>query len=275
MKKNFSELSLLLRFPYSCDNDNCCLVDVGAHVGGFSQEFGRKNWQVIAFEPEPSNYQALCVNIAQFPKIKCVNKAVSDVAAQEVSLYISDDNHAIHALKPFHKTHQSVLTVETVRLDETLDELNVGHVTLLKTDIEGADFLALKGFDFDRYHPEVVMCEFMDDRSQANYSYTHHDVVSYMRQWGYVCYVSEWAPITEYVREGNTGNEHTFIQCVPYPLDHNPAWGNLIFVPQNRTTQFEQTLNKYMRFNALASIVKLVPGTTRLYQKLRRLKTVG
>jgi FkbM family methyltransferase len=241
----FSELDLLAMFPYDTRDDHV-LVDVGGHVGSVSRVFAQRAWKVIAFEPEPENYRGLCNTLSQYPGAFCIRKAISDVAGQEIPFYVSEEHWGIHSLKPFHPTHKPSITVETVRLDETLQRLGVQGVTLLKVDTEGADFGVLRSFDFKEQRPEVVMCEYMDDRSEENYDYSHHDVVKYMEQFNYVAYISEWAPIAEYGRKGETGSAHRFIQCVRYPLPHRPSWGNLMFVAQEKAHFFAAALEDYL-----------------------------
>jgi len=242
--KPFSELELLASFPY--DNVSPVLVDVGAHHGGFSRRFAEMGWRVIAFEPEPTNREAFGKNLARFPRAVCVAKAVTDSGGETVPFYVSDEHYGIHSLKPFHATHRKVCMVETVRLDDALAELLVPEVTLLKIDAEGADFPALKGMDLSLCIPEMVMVEFMDQRSRPNFGYSHHDVAAYMQERGFVAYVSEWAPIKEYGREGDAGEPHEWLRCVPYPLCHEPDWGNLIFVPEARADIFAAALKSYL-----------------------------
>jgi FkbM family methyltransferase len=268
---NFSELELLA--SYNFRSKKPILVDVGAHTGSFSRIFAKKGWQVIAFEPEPKNYAACEENLARFPMVSCIAKAVSDVTQSKVPFYISGEHYGIHSLKPFHETHRLAYEVNTVRLDEILQELQVPEVTLLKIDIEGADFLALKGFDFEIYHPELVIIEFMDERSMPYFGYTHHDVVAYMEERGYMSYVSEWAPIKEYGREGIEGESHTWLRCTPYPLDHDPAWGNLIFIRHNEKDRFKATLESYRKRKArtigLHKTIVKIPCAKGLYAILR------
>ena len=121
------------------------------------------------------------------------------------------------------------------------------------------------------------MVEFMDERSSINFGYTHHDVVKFMSERGYSAFVSEWAPIKEYGREGKLGEVHKWLQCVPYPLDHQPSWGNLIFVPAADVTKFTKTLNRYFVYLKIGilldiskNLIKRVPGATNLYQLIKR-----
>jgi FkbM family methyltransferase len=244
MGKHFSELDLLLEA--TCTIHQGTLVDVGAHVGSTAGPFAQRGWNIIAFEPEPKNYQELTAKFGTNPNVRCIPKAVSDQAGEEIPFFISDKHWGIHSLKPFHPSHECELMVETVRLDQILPELSVDEVTILKIDIEGADFLALRSFDFERCQPQVVMTEYMDERSQPNFGYTHHDVVEFMAEHGYTAFISEWAPITEYSQKDKPSQRHTFLRCQKYPLAHEPVWGNLIFVPEDDAAIFNDLLEDYL-----------------------------
>ena len=284
MRKAFSELDLLSTFPYRSDKP--VLLDVGAHHGGVSKAFSLKGWKVIAFEPETQNREAFLRNIRSFPNVTCIDEAVADITGNKVPFYVSQEHYGIHSLKPFHSSHTSSYDVETIRLDDALSELNLDNVTLLKIDTEGADFLALKGFDWDRFKPEVIMAEFMDERSTTNFNYTHHDVVEFMMHRGYVGYVSEWAPVKEYGREGKHTKPHVWLRCVPYPLISEPAWGNLIFVPDTDALIFSKILSIYLgslesssvfsislrrQWQGLKNTIKKIPGVMDIYQRIKNL----
>ncbi|MCZ6822458.1 MAG: FkbM family methyltransferase [Deltaproteobacteria bacterium] len=246
---HFSELDLILRYPYARQSART-LVDVGANVGVFSRALAERDWRVLAFEPEPENFRGLTRNLERFAGAHCVPRAVSDVPAQAVPFYVSSIHSGIHALKPFHPSHAPSLTVETVRLDEFLSGKGIDEVTVLKIDVEGADFPALKSFDFERWRPELVMCEYMDERTLEPWGYDHHDLVRHMARYGYAAFISEWAEIIEYSRRDVRTVPHRFLRCVRYPLDHSPAWGNLIFVPEGRVDDFARTLESYLRERA-------------------------
>lgn len=253
-RKNYSELDLILQYQF--ESTNCIIIDVGAHHGSFSVPFALKGWKVIAFEPEKENREAYQKHLSPFQNVICIPKAVTDVSGQKVPFFISPEHFGIHALKPFHSTHTEAYEVETVCLDDALEESGVSEVTLLKIDAEGADFLALKGFNLTRYRPEMVILEFMDKRSIPHYGYSHHDVVEYMQHFDYVAFVSEWASIKEYGREGVKSAPHSWLQCAQYPLDHEPDWGNLLFIPRKNQSKFENNLNIYLENQSFVRRVK-------------------
>lgn len=247
--KDFNELNLFLRMEDQKGKLHT-LVDVGANRGEFSRAFAKRGWRVIAFEPEPNNFLALTDNLKHFSNVHCISKAVSDVSGQQVTFYVSTEHSGIHSLKPFHTTHTQTITVETTRLEDTLAELGIEAVSFLKIDTEGADFLALKGFNFNAVLPDFVMVEFMDERSRNTYGYTHHDIVEYMKDANYTTYISEWGEIKQY------GSSHQFLQCRPYPLPHTPVWGNIIFVKPSYREIFERALQRYLADLRYSKIVR-------------------
>jgi FkbM family methyltransferase len=273
---NFSELKLLDIFFKS--KTKGVLIDVGAHHGVVSGVFAKKGWQILAFEPEEKNRASLQKNLTDFEKVKIIPKAVSDENNVKIPFYVSNKHYGIHSIKPFHETHELAYEVETTTLNSALEKEKINEVAFLKIDTEGADFLALKGFDVEKYKPEIMMLEFMDDRSMKNFGYTHHDVVNYMKSSNYVCYVSEWEPIKQYGIEGVQGEPHTWIQCKEYPLNHEPSWGNLIFIKKNKLKDFKKALNYYLNIlmgnmsyqSRLRIIAKKIPGFKLLYHIIKR-----
>jgi FkbM family methyltransferase len=258
VKNSFSELSLIDTFKSSTSDSRSILIDVGAHEGGVTSVFVNKGWKVLAFEPELNNRTEFLKKFGGNKEVLCIPKAVTDHSGDKIPFYTSDTHFGIHSIKPFHDTHRAAsYEVETITLKDALEKEKVDHVSFLKVDTEGADFLALKGFDWDRLNPELVMVEFMDDRSLKNFNYTHHDMADFMKGKGYACFVSEWGEIKAYGIKGQAGEPHKWIQCVPYPLDHEPSWGNLIFVPEKDKEKFNDTVEKYL--SALSKHKKVKP----------------
>jgi len=237
------ELGLILKYE-SKRVGKSTLIDVGAATGDFAVPFAKKGWRIVAFEPEPNNYAILKKNLNKFEDVICIPKAVSDTSG-EVPFYVSSRHGGIHSLKPFHPTHRPTARVKVVRLDDALADLRVEQISILKVDIEGADFLALKSFNFYKFRPDVVMCEFMDSRSFKNFGYTHHDVATFMSNHGYVAFVSEWGAMVEYASNDRLIVPPKFLCCAPYPLDHSPAFGNLIFVPSEHKDDFQRAIFSY------------------------------
>jgi len=229
-----NETDLLLHFPYRLAPP--LLVDVGAHVGGVARHFIARGWRAICIEPETANFNELRNEFGANPRVKLHKVAVGDKSEQR-QFYTSPEHWGIHSLEPWHATHRQT---ETVKLT-LLAYLVYVPVALLKIDIEGNELPALKGYDLKKFPPELAMVEFCDERTTQHFGYDHHDIVKYMAGYGYTAYVSEWEAVKEYSRRGKTAiHKHKGIK--KYPLDHAPAWGNLLFVKQDRASELEALL---------------------------------
>ena len=133
-------------------------------------------------------------------------------------------------------------------MDETLAGLDIDEVSLLKVDTEGADFWVLQSCDYDRVKPEIVMCEFGDRRSLEYFNYSHHDIVAYMKDFGYKAFVSEWKSVGQgYATKDQKVSSNKFVGCYAYDPTRKPDWGNLIFVREESAEIFQRYLNYHLQ----------------------------
>jgi FkbM family methyltransferase len=275
----FSEAALLACY-FSEQGPGHLVVDVGAHTGGFSLPLVRRGWRAVCFEPEPENRAELERRLGGMAGVVIVDKAVCEETGSSVPLYVSAEHWGIHSLRPFHHTHRPGLEVTTTRLDDALRDLGVTEVTLLKVDVEGADLPVLRSFDWQAWRPRVVMAEFMDERSSTHFGYTHHDMARFLAQRGYAVFVSEWDHIREYGRRGQASAGHRFLGCARHPLDHEPAWGNLIAVLEPEADAFAAHLKRSLEAlgqrgaaagPALRQALASLPGAGWMRRMVRRM----
>lgn len=126
------------------------VIDIGAHVGTFTLTLASAvgpSGKVIAFEPEPTNFELLKRNIAAngYSWVATEQKAISHSSRQN-KLYICKENSGMHRLYP-SITCEDSLTVDQVSLDQYLKDAGLEDcpVSFVKIDIEGAEYLALQG----------------------------------------------------------------------------------------------------------------------------------
>lgn len=120
------------------------VIDVGAHVGGFTLKAAKRavEGRVIAVEPHPFNYKLLTENVKynRLKNVITVNTALSDHNGT-AKLYVSRSiSHSIvkHVSEKYLKT-------PVKKLDSLVDELNIKKVNMIKIDAEGAELEILKG----------------------------------------------------------------------------------------------------------------------------------
>lgn len=129
------------------------VVDAGAHIGSFSLLVSDKARRIIAFEPEPENFELLRLNAAPHGNIEAHRKALWS-GTGEGKLYHNRSNSGGHSLLGPGGATDYALDVDLVRLDEVVEEAN-----FIKMDVEGAEIEALKGSSeiLRSCHPVIVL----------------------------------------------------------------------------------------------------------------------
>lgn len=135
-------------------------IDVGAHIGLYTLLFAKlvgPSGRVIAFEAEAENYGRLLGNIAL--------NSHATVVAEHLAVYRTSGSvvlnlfepalgawHSIgapqlpHALRPGEiAVPVAAVEVKSVSLDDYCRSAGIGHVQLLKIDVEGAEPDVLEG----------------------------------------------------------------------------------------------------------------------------------
>jgi FkbM family methyltransferase len=151
----------LTRFLEETLRPGSVMVDVGANIGTFTLLAASLGARCHSFEASPENCAALRRNIAlnQFTDITIHECAVSDHTG-EATFYLYEETGAQkmcgqNAL--FRRGAGREIRVPMETLDSTLSGLD--RVDFIKSDVEGADFLVLRGARtiLEKFHPIVVL----------------------------------------------------------------------------------------------------------------------
>jgi FkbM family methyltransferase len=138
-------------------------LDVGANIGIFTRAFAERFDKVVAFEPIPDIRACLERNVPG--NVSVEPYAVSDRAGEVImrqvvkssggSFIANDPNVAVPASAKL--TGPRAIPVEL----RTIDSFGFDEVGLIKLDIQGAEFLALKGAEetIRRCRPVVLIEE--------------------------------------------------------------------------------------------------------------------
>jgi FkbM family methyltransferase len=170
-------------------------VDIGAHIGYYSLKAAPvvgPGGHVIAVEPNPETVHRLRDNIR-------ASRANGVVSVQPVAC--SDTEATLELFgAPEHNTGETSLSrrnasqagqvvasyrVRARPLDDILKESGVARVDAVKIDVEGAEYLVLKGAaeTLDRYHPLVIV-ELVESQLQAMGTSTAQ-IVALLHSHGY------------------------------------------------------------------------------------------
>ncbi|HEV2199941.1 MAG TPA: FkbM family methyltransferase [Bryobacteraceae bacterium] len=171
-------------------------LDVGAHIGYDSLKASPgvgQSGKVISFEPNPGTLVQLRANIAASRATNVIVEPIACADAERtLMLYdaTAEGNSGASSLSLANADHakKGALPSYTVRgrpIDNVVRELGLGRVDVVKIDVEGAEYLVLRGMreTLKRFHPKMVLE--VDGKSLANMGATVEEVVSLMTEFGY------------------------------------------------------------------------------------------
>jgi FkbM family methyltransferase len=125
-------------------------VDGGANVGLFTLVAARQvgpSGKVVAFEPAPWSLQALRRNLAvnDYPWVDIVPLALADKAGTTELIAFQGDAAGYSSFAPPARAGGNLVPVATATLDTLVPESDRKMLTLVKLDLEGAEYRALQG----------------------------------------------------------------------------------------------------------------------------------
>jgi FkbM family methyltransferase len=126
------------RFPIQAED---VVVDIGAHIGGFSIRAARqaKRGQVHAYEASGRNHVMLEKNklLNKVENLFIHNQAVSDRCG-ELKFFMPSNNGALGSL--MQESDSPMETVQATTLTDIVQENNLKQIDYLKMDVEGAEY---------------------------------------------------------------------------------------------------------------------------------------
>ncbi len=145
MRKIFQNLSHFIK-------DNSTVIDVGAHMGYFSKEFARlynQNCRIYSFEPMQYNYSILERVCGKYSNVTLENLALADRESTE-TIYVPIKESGKIGPGLAHmgaEADQDFISesIQTVRFDDYVKQHDIQNISLIKIDVEGAEYVAFLG----------------------------------------------------------------------------------------------------------------------------------
>lgn len=181
-------------------------IEVGAN-DGFSESNTYylerfKNWTGILIEPIPELYRE-CGK--ERPKSKGFNCALvsSDYSSATVEMnygnlmslvkgsFKSSQSEAGHLeiAKKYYDFKPYVVEVPARTLTDLLDEVKVTEINFFSLDVEGFELNVLKGLDFNKYQPNSILIECLDEEAREKieaYISNYYDCVEKLSKYDYL-----------------------------------------------------------------------------------------
>jgi len=240
-KPYFDESTVIWKFFSKIDVKKGVMIDVGAAFGSVFAPYLMRNWEVFAFEPDPSTHKKKWLDWYRRENLHIFDVALSDKSGIEIPFYASTESAGVSTLNPFLDSHQLVKKVKTETLEKVISKNNIESIDFLKIDTEGHDYFVLKGFPWqlEKLKPKAIICEFEDSKT-LKLGYDYKEVGNYIIKQGYAVWLSEWEPIVKY------GSEHKWksVRRFPCELEEEKGWGNFIAVKNEYADLFQKIIDK-------------------------------
>ena len=149
VKSNFVKKNYTKDFvPITRDS---IVVDVGAHIGSFSIMVARSAHRVLAFEPEPTNYQMLKKNVElnHLENMSIFEMAVSGRSGHQDIYTYQGGSSADYSLYERGITNIKAGRILTISVEDIFKREGLSRIDFLKLDCEGAEHDILRSMSLE------------------------------------------------------------------------------------------------------------------------------
>lgn len=169
--------------------ENDIFYDIGSSVGLISVIAASvvKKGKIVSFEPDPENLQKLKVN---FKLNNLTNYTPQPIAVGDskgkLQLYTQGSNGYSPSLKPVNGIQRQI-EVEVNSIDNLIDADIIPYPDVVKIDIEGAEFLALKGMEkllSSTKRPRLIFLE-LHPKFLPAFNCSSQDIYDFLKKFNY------------------------------------------------------------------------------------------
>jgi FkbM family methyltransferase len=180
----------IINFLKSLLIDCSVFFDIGANIGIYTllaSKHIRKGGTVYSFEPSDWAYERLMENLQlnESKNVEVLKIAVSNFTGSK-QFYICEDDAYNSLISTPMKEVQKVVEVKSISIDDFCIEHKIVKIDILKIDVEGADYLVLKGAQniLRSDKPPLIICEFNRNISEGM-TLNKDEFVGFMKELSY------------------------------------------------------------------------------------------
>lgn len=166
--------------------------DIGANIGYTSILMGKKHHQMVihSFEPVKPSFDMLKinVNINNMENIQIHNIGLSDEKGESSFFYYPEGsvNASLENLSGREDVQEIICQIDTI--DSMFTKLGEKNLDFIKCDVEGAEFMVLKGAKKTIADKKPVIFSELLRKWSKEFGYTPNDVINFMKNLNYKCY---------------------------------------------------------------------------------------
>lgn len=178
---------------YIADQEKFTFLDVGANEGWYTLNVKKSfaNADVYSFEPSPITYDRLKRNLLLNDEKRdaVVNIGLYDRNDKLAFYYNKESSGASSFVNIRDKADLEPIEVDVKRLDDWARENEIEKIDFIKCDVEGAELFVYRGGrELIEQNKPIIFSEMLRKWS-AKFGYTPNDIISFLGQFGYRCFV--------------------------------------------------------------------------------------
>lgn len=159
-------------------NDSDIVVDIGAHIGIFSNYVAsiNRSGKIFSFEPNPENFQYLEENIRinNFDNVNIFNMGIAKFSGK-AKLFLSNATTGSHSLV---RETDKFVEISTISVNSLFEHCGIERCDFLKIDTEGSEYEIL--FNMDKKHLGNVSRIAIEYHDHPDYNV--HDLGEFLKQ---------------------------------------------------------------------------------------------
>ncbi|RYG54695.1 MAG: FkbM family methyltransferase [Chitinophagaceae bacterium] len=165
-------------------------IDIGANIGLFSLVASRlveDTGRIYAFEPFSSNYNKLTAHIARNGITNIIAEQLA-ISSGEFSITLGGTGIGMNSgmISEFSITAETAETVDATSLDKYRSLHLNRPVRMVKMDIEGGEYNALKGMERTLSHDRPILLMELDDKLLFNAGTSSKTIEEWLNGFGYL-----------------------------------------------------------------------------------------
>ncbi len=147
IRTNTPDLSVAISSLFEKEYDNIrslnpkFIIDAGANIGTSAMFFAKKypNAQIIAIEPEESNFNLLLKNTNNYDNIVAVNAAIWGIDGKRTVQNRFTGHWGYTVSETHNETESTGQEINCITVESIMNEYGIENIDIFKMDIEGAE----------------------------------------------------------------------------------------------------------------------------------------
>jgi FkbM family methyltransferase len=189
------------------------ILDVGANIGFYTISLARQfpAATIWAFEPVPATFAYLRENLElnAVTNARIFNIGLSDQEGEQIYYFSPCNSVSASAARVAEEADTTAVVCRVRRLDKFVREHRL-QIDFLKCDVEGAEYLVLRGAAETVRRDQPVIVAEMLRKWAAKFHYEPNDIIRFLGALGYRCFTSAGRRLVPFAAMDESTTETNF-----------------------------------------------------------------